>query len=98
MPAINRDWIIVKKLTYTNELDEYGQKRQSEPTQSDLKVVWKLNNQFNVSDPNYVDVDVIALTKDEINDSNQVLKDNIKYNIKWIIPGKYNQLFLNEDK
>lgn len=54
---------------------------------------------MNVNNPKYVDVDVIALTKDNtVTDSNQVMKDGIPYNIKWIIPGKYNQLFLNEDK
>ena len=97
MPVINRDWIVVKKLTYTNELDEYGQKRQNAPTESDLKVVWKLNNQMNVDNPKYVDIDVIALTKDEVTDSNQVKKDNDKYDVKWVIPGKYDQLFLKKE-
>lgn len=87
--------MLVKKLTYSDELDEYGQQRQSEPTISDVKVIWKLNDQMNVNNPDYVDVDVILLTKDNsVSDSNQIMRGSDKYNIKKIIPGKYNQIFL----
>jgi len=97
MPAINRDWIYVTKLTYTNTLDEYGQKRQEVPVQSDLKVIWKLYNQVNVNNPTFVDIDVICLTKDDsVTNKNQIVKDNEIYNVMQIIPGKYNQLFLKK--
>lgn len=92
---IQREWMWVKMLTYSDSLDEYGQQRQSEPTISNIKVIWKLNDQMNVNNPDYVDVDVILLTKDNsVSDSNQIMRGNDKYNIKKIIPGKYNQIFL----
>ena len=94
---IQRDWIKVNKLTYSNELDDYGQKRQVPPTSTEIEVIWKLYNQINVNNPNYVDVDVICLTKDTtINDTNQIVKDSVTYNILMIIPGKNYQVFLKK--
>lgn len=60
-------------------------------------MIWKIYNQINISNPNYVDVDIICLTKDNtINDTNQIVKDNVTYNILMIIPGKYYQVFLKK--
>ena len=96
--VIQRDWIKVNKLTYSNTLDAYGQKRQEIPTSTEIEVIWKLYNQINVDNPNYVDVDVIILTKDTtINDTNQIVKDDVTYNILKIIPGKYYQVFLKKE-
>lgn len=92
---IQREWITVQKLSYPNTLDSYGQLRQATPTETDIEVVWKLNDQTNIQNPKYVDVEVICLTKDKtITDSNQIKNGNKIYNIMYLIPGKYTQIFL----
>ena len=46
-----RDKRIVEVLTYTNERDSYGQKRQSEPASREVEMDIKIFSQVNVSDP-----------------------------------------------
>ena len=74
-------------LSYEDVVDEYGQKRQGTPTARVVEMVCKIYSQTNVTDPRYVDVDVIGLTYDkEITDKNVIIINGDKYNIKYIIP------------
>ena len=96
MPAINRQWEIVQLLSFKGT-DAYGQlKQENSSTDAEpISVVWKIFNQTNVTNPNYVDVEVIALTIADVTTENQILKDDVKYNVKFVIPGRYNQVFLS---
>lgn len=95
---INREWKTVQVITFSNELDEYGQKRQGSSTSRDIQMVCKIYTQNNVDDPKYVDVDMLGLTKEtNITDANQIEIDNVKYNIKYIIPsGRLTQILMNK--
>lgn len=91
---INREWQEVKVLTYSNEVDEYGQQRQGEPTEENVDMVCKIFSQVNVTDPRYIDIDVIGLTKNHtISDKNEiVISENPfdipegTYIVKYVIP------------
>lgn len=96
MPAINRQWEVVQLLSFEGT-DAYGQlKQENSSTDAEpINVVWKIFNQTNITNPNYVDVEVIALTIADVTTENQILKDGVKYNVKFVIPGRYNQVFLS---
>ena len=97
--VFNRRWEIVHKLTYSEEKDEYGQKRipnSESPTSEDISVIWTIFNQANVTNPNFVDVDIELLTIADITNKNVIEKDGELYNVKYIIPGRYNQVFLQK--
>ena len=96
MPAINRQWEVVQLLSFEGT-DAYGQlKQENSSTDAEpISVVWKIFNQTNITNPNYVDVEVIALTIADVTTENQILKDGVKYNVKFVIPGRYNQVFLS---
>lgn len=94
MPVINRQWKVVTKLTYDNSTDDYGQLRQGEPIEEDISVVWTQYSQKNVSNPNYEDIEIEALTIANLNAGDQIIKDGIIYDVKFTIPGRYNQIFL----
>ena len=50
-------------------------------------MVCKIYSQTNVTDPRYVDVDLIGLTKDkDITDENVIVVGDEKFNVKYIIP------------
>lgn len=95
---INRELQTVKVVSFSDELDKYGQKRQGETTERDSEMVVKIYTQTNVEDPKYVDIDVIGITKDKnISDDNQIKIGDDYYNIKFIIPsGRYNQILMNK--
>lgn len=94
---INREWETVQKLTYSGK-DEYGQLRipNSETSSEDIAVVWKIFNKANVVNPNYVDVDVICLTVADVSTKNVISRNGELYNVKFVIPGKYNQVYLQK--
>lgn len=97
--VLNRRWITVHKLTYSDEKDEYGQKRipnSESPTSEDISVVWIIYSQKNVTNPNFVDVDIEMLTIADVDNKNVIEKDGELYNVKFIIPGKYHQVFLQK--
>lgn len=84
---IQNEWQRVEVLSYQNTVDEYGQKRQGTPTGRLVEMVCKIYSQTNVTDPRYVDVDVIGLTYDkEITDENVIIINGDRYNVKYIIP------------
>lgn len=95
-----RDKRIVEVLTYTNERDSYGQKRQSVPTSREVEMDIKIFSQVNVSDVRYVDVDVIGLTYDKsITDANQIKFDDRVYDVKYVIPSsRLNQILMKRVK
>ena len=62
----------------------------------DISVVWIIYSQKNVTNPNFVDVDIEMLTIANVDNSNVIEKDGQLYNVKFIIPGKYNQVFLQK--
>ena len=84
---IQREWQDVQVLSYEDIVDEYGQKRQGTPTIRIVEMVCKIYSQTNVTDPRYVDVDLIGLTKDkDITDENVIVIGDEKYNVKYVIP------------
>ena len=95
--VINRQWEVVHLLSFGGK-DAYGQLKidNSEAHSEPISVIWKIFKQANVTNPNYADVDVIVLTVADVTDENQILKDGVRYNVKFVIPGKYNQVFLSK--
>ena len=86
---INREYQKVKILSFNGEKDEYGQRRQDTPTEREVEMVCKIYAQTNVSDPRYIDVDEIGITKDfTITPNNQVKIGSDVYNVKFTIPSK----------
>lgn len=100
---INREWQDVEVLWYSSDLDEYGQKRQSEPTVQTVEMVCKIYSQTNVTDPRYIDIDVIGLVDScFITDKNEVrIKENPfnipvgEYQVRYVIPStRYTQVLM----
>lgn len=93
---INREWKKVNILTYSNEIDEYGQSRQSTPTKQEIEMVCKIYTQTNTNDMLYVDVDTIGITKcSTITNKNEIEIDGSNYNVKYVIPsGRYYQILM----
>ena len=91
---INREWQDVFVLWYPNESDEYGQKRQNIPTRQTVEMVCKVYSQTNVTDPRYIDIDLVGLTEEHtITDKNEVeiIDNNFgiptgTYLVKYVIP------------
>ncbi len=82
---INNEMKSVEVLTYS-EVNSVGQKRMGEPTTKTVEMFIKIYSQSNVADPRYLDVDLIALSKDyEISTSNVIKVENDKYNVKFIL-------------
>lgn len=82
---INNEMKSVEVLTY-NQVNSVGQKRMGEPTTKTVDMFIKIYSQSNVADPRYLDVDLIALSKDyEISTSNVIKVENDKYNVKFIL-------------
>jgi len=91
---IQREWQKVQVLWFPTGVDEYGQQRQGEPTEENVDMVCKIFNQTNVTDPRYIDIDVIGLTNNHtISDKNEVVIDENAFGIpagtyivKYVIP------------
>ena len=84
---INNEMRRVQVLTYSDETDAYGQRRQGSPTVRFVDMFCKIFSQVNVNNPNYVDIDMIGLTDDkDITDKDVILIGDEKYNIKYVIP------------
>lgn len=84
---IQREKQIVKVVSFSDTVDEYGQKRQGISTTRNVDMVCKVYNQKNVTNPKYVDVEMIGLTMDKnITDSNQIIINGDTFNILYIIP------------
>lgn len=94
--VINRSWETIERYTYGTETDKYGQLRKGEPTITQIPVVWKIFSQTRVTNPKYNDVEIECLTVEPVNVGDYLVKDGVKYNVLFIIPGKYNQVFLKK--
>lgn len=92
---INREMRTAYLLTYESPKDEYGQMHTGDPGKVPVEVVFKIQSQAEVNNPNYVDIQAIVLTKDSRPSEGDELEiDNKIFYIKYIIPGKYRQLLL----
>lgn len=100
MPTINRDWKKVYILSYIDEIDEYGQLRQNEPTKTEIEMFYRLYNQSNTDNPLYIDVDMIGLTKcSTITNKNEIEIDGSNYSVKYVIPsGRFYQILMQWQK
>lgn len=87
MSCFIREEVDIKVVTFPDTYDEYGQKRTGDYSLRDSKMVIKNYNNTNVSDPRYVQVTDIGLTKDfSITDANQIQFGNATYNVLFTIP------------
>lgn len=95
---INREWVKVSVISFTSGTDPYGQKRKNGESSREVEMVVKIYNQTNVDTVQYVDVDMIGLTKDkEITDANQIQIGEQRYNIKYVIPsGRLHQILMKK--
>lgn len=74
-------------ISYSEETDAYGQKRQGAQTIRRVEMYCRIFSQVNIDNPKYVDIDVIGLTDDKnITDANQIVIDDDVYNVKYVIP------------
>lgn len=95
---INRDKKIVKIVSYASGKDEYGRPRKNGSTSREVEMFVTLYQQTNTQDIRYVEVTNLGLTKDnEINDTNQIIIDDQKYQVLYVIPSKrYNQILMKK--
>lgn len=95
---INREMQSVDVLSYTSTLDEYGQSRMETPTSQTIKMMYKIYSQSNVSNPKYVDVDLIGITAyQNITTANEIKIGNDKYVVKYVIPSsRYYQVLMSK--
>lgn len=80
-------------------VDEWGQERKNGYVDRTVDMVVKIYSQNYVSDIRYNDVDLIGLTYDQdITDSNQIIINNLKYNILHVIPsGRILQVMMKRE-
>ena len=100
MSCINRGMRKVDLLTFATTQDAYGQTRTGEPTVTKVEMFVKTYSQKNVTDPRFVEVTDIGITKDfTITTSNQIVFDSHTYNVLFTIPSeRMNQVFLRRIK
>lgn len=80
-------------------VNEWGQERKNGYTDRTVDMVVKIYSQNYVSDIRYNDVELIGLTYDQdITDSNQIIINNLKYNILHVIPsGRILQVLMKRE-
>jgi hypothetical protein len=93
---INNEMKTVKVYTYEIK-NSVGQKMTSEIGR-DVDMFIKIHTQTNVADPRYVDIDLVALTKDfSIKEGNVIEIDNVRYDVKYTTPSKrYLQILMKK--
>lgn len=96
---LNNEMQKVKILTYSNDLDDYGQKRQGAPTESYCNMVVHTVSQANVDNPKYVDIDLVGITETALTDDQKVVIGTKTYDIKYVIPPlrRYYQVLLRNE-
>ena len=97
---LNREWKEVSVVTFKNIKDEYGQGRTEIDSTRTVLMVYKIYAQVTTDSPIYNDVEMIGIIKDkDITDSNQIVINNVNYNILHVIPsGKYLQVLMKRAK
>lgn len=80
-------------------VNAWGQERKNGYTDRTVDMVVKIYSQNYVSDIRYNDVELIGLTYDQdITDSNQIIINNLKYNILHVIPsGRILQVLMKRE-
>lgn len=92
---IQREWKPATLLTYDGSVDEYGQLRQGTPAETQIRVVLKPYIHTETDDIRFQDVQFLALTDVRgITDQNALEMDGVLYQITYVLPGRYDQLFL----
>lgn len=86
----------VKVVSYKDDLNEYGEKKQviDKITETEMRVY--VYSQTNKSDPRYVECDYIGLIRDNFITVNDDIEfNNLSCNVKYIIPSpRYTQIFM----
>lgn len=82
--------------TYGTTVDAYGQLEQGTPATRTADIAFKIYSQTNVTDPRYVDVEAVGLTKDKSIVPGEVISfAQGDYRVKYVIPtGRWYQLML----
>lgn len=84
---INRNKQLVKVISFTSGKDEYGRPRKNGSTSREVEMYVSIYQQRNVEDVRYVEVTNIGLTSDkEITDANQIMINDDKYQVLYVIP------------
>ena len=80
---------------YTQTVDSYGQLQMSNTTRT-ADIAFKIYSQQNVTDPRYVDVEAVGLTKDKnIVPGNVITFAQGDFRVKYVIPtGRWTELML----
>ena len=88
----------VQVITFTSGTDEYGMMRKNGSTSRDVLMDFYIYTPSNNDTPEYVDCDAIGLTNDtNISTANQIIHDNIKYDVKYVIPtSRKNQIIMKK--
>ena len=81
---------------YGLTVDAYGQLEQGTPTTRTADIAFKIYSQMNVTDPRYVDVEAVGLTKDKSIVPGEVISfAQGDYRVKYVIPtGRWQELML----
>lgn len=83
---IQREWQKVSINTYANTVDDYGQKRTGAPTSVIVDMVVKPYLNTNVTDVRFVDVELLGITKAQVEVGNTVTIGTDEYNVLYTIP------------
>lgn len=93
---LNRELRPVTVITYSDEVDKYGQKRQGASSTRTVNMFVKMYSNSIENNPRFNDIDYIGLTWDKnISSENQIQFDNKTCNVKYMIPsGRLSQIFM----
>ena len=93
---INRQMVPVQVVTYTTELNPYGERRTQISSTRNSTMMIKIASQVLTNDIRYNDIELIGLTKDNsINSGNEIIYNNIHYNVLYVIPSeRYYQILM----
>ena len=95
---INREKHIVTYRAFTNTKDDYGQLKQ-EWVDTNIEMMIKIQNQINVEDPRFVDVDSVGISRELLTAGNKIIDNDRVYLIKYVIPSsRYQQALLKCEK
>lgn len=90
---INNEMETVALLSYDSTIDGYGQVRKGSATSTNIKAFVKLYSQNSTSDPRYIDVELILLTKAIVTTQNMIQYNSVKYDIVRVTPSRrYNEV------
>lgn len=94
--TITRELQSANVLVYGLDVDSYGQLEAGIPTQRNIQLAVKVYSQQNVSDPRYVDVELIGLTQDKSVVPGEIIAlAQGDYRVKYVVPtGRWQELML----